>query len=193
MDDTRETAIAPAAASSLSDARPAVRVVIETELGPIEVDVWPEQAPVTVANFLGYVDGGWYDGGHFHRTVHLDNQPGDLIKIEVIQGGVNPERIELPQEPIALERTTVTGLSHRHGTISMARFTVDSATSGFFICINDQPELDFAGRRNSDLQGFAAFGQVVSGMDVVTQIQTSTALYQELTPPIAIHRIRRLA
>jgi peptidyl-prolyl cis-trans isomerase A (cyclophilin A) len=170
----------------------AVRVQIDTELGPITVDVFPRQAPITVENFLEYVDGGWYDGGHFHRTVHLENQPADLIKIEVIQGGVNPERIELPQEPIPLERTTDTGLSHRHGTVSMARFAPDTATSGFFICINDQPELDFGGRRNSDGQGFAAFGQVLSGMDSVVQIQQSNALNQDLDPPITIQRIRRL-
>lgn len=169
-----------------------VRVVIETELGAIAADLFAGRAPLTVENFLEYVDGGWYDGGQFHRTVHMENQPSDLVKIEVIQGGVNPERLELPQEPIALERTTDTGLSHCHGAISMARFAPDSATSGFFICINDQPELDFGGRRNSDGQGFAAFGQVVSGMDVVLQIQQSPARNQDLTPPIAIHRIRRL-
>jgi peptidyl-prolyl cis-trans isomerase A (cyclophilin A) len=180
------------ARAALSAELGALRVLIETELGAIALDLYPQRAPRTVENFLEYVDGGWYDGGLFHRTVHLENQPSDLIKIEVIQGGVNPERLELPQEPIALERTTDTGLSHRHGTVSMARFTPDSATSGFFICINDQPELDFGGRRNSDGQGFAAFGQVVSGMDVVVRIQQSPALNQDLTPPILIQRIRRV-
>ncbi len=191
-DDVMGTAVTRAEETAPAPGSGAVRVRIETELEAIEVDLFPSQAPATVANFLNYVDGGWYDGGEFHRTVRVDNQPADMIKIEVIQGGVNPSRAELPQEPIALERTTVTGLTHRHGAISMARFSADSATSGFFICINDQPELDFGGRRNSDGQGFAAFGQVVSGLDVVQEIQLSTALNQDLTPPIAIHRIRRV-
>lgn len=185
MSETLDATTPPAIAST-------VRVEIETELGPIEVQLYPAQAPITVANFLKYVDEGWYDGGLFHRTVHLDNQPADKIRIEVIQGGVNPERSEQPQEPIPLERTTDTGLSHKHGTISMARFSPDTAKSGFFICINDQPELDFGGRRNSDGQGFAAFGQVTSGMDVVTRIQQSPYLNQDLTPPIAIRHIRRV-
>lgn len=175
-----------------ADTAGVVRVEIETELGPIAVELYPAQAPGTVENFLKYVDGGWYDGGLFHRTVHLDNQPADKIRIEVIQGGVNPERAEEPQATIPLERTTDTGLSHRHGTISMARFSPDTAKSGFFICIHDQPELDFGGRRNSDGQGFAAFGQVTRGMDVVANIQQSPYLNQDLTPPIAIRRIRRV-
>jgi len=169
-----------------------VRVRIETEMGDIFVDLAPKRAPLTVENFLEYVDGGWYNGGHFHRTVRMDNQPADLIKIEVIQGGVRPDWIELPQEPISLERTTDTGLSHHHGAISMARFSPDSAKSGFFICINDQPELDFGGRRNPDGQGFAAFGRVVKGMDVVVRIQQSPALNQDLKPPIVIHRVSRV-
>lgn len=169
-----------------------IRVLIETEMGDIVVDLAPKRAPITVENFLEYVDGGWYNGGTFHRTVHMENQPADLIRIEVIQGGVRPDRLELPQEPISLERTTDTGLSHHHGAISMARFSPDSAKSGFFICINDQPELDFGGRRNPDGQGFAAFGRVVQGMGIVTQIQQSPALNQDLKPPIVITRISRV-
>lgn len=169
-----------------------VRVLIATDVGEIVVDLAPKRAPLTVENFLEYVDGGWYNGGNFHRTVHMDNQPADMIKIEVIQGGVRPDRIELPQEPISLERTTDTGLSHHHGAISMARFSPDSAKSGFFICINDQPELDFGGRRNPDGQGFAAFGRVVQGMDIVIAIQQSPALNQDLKPPIVIHRVSRV-
>ena len=90
-----------------------------------------------------------------------------------------------------LERTTETGVSHRDGTISMARDGPDTATSDFFICIGDQPELDFGGKRNPDGQGFAAFGRVVRGMDVVRQIQTARARGQLLTPPIEIVAIAR--
>ena len=169
-----------------------VRLEIETELGRIVVDVDPERAPITAINFLHYVDKGFYDGGRFWRTVTMDNQPDAEVRIEVIQGGVNPDRSDDVGAPITLERTTETGLRHVDGTISMGRFAPDSAHSEFFICIGDQPELDFGGRRNPDGQGFGAFGQVVSGMDVVRSIQTSPYEAQRLTPPIRINRIRRV-
>jgi peptidyl-prolyl cis-trans isomerase A (cyclophilin A) len=191
-------------------------VIISTPLGDIEVELATEQAPVTTGNFLHYVDGGLYDGGRFHRTVTLDNQsnanlkkeaigagidpaadrgnlPNDAVPIEVIQGGVNPERQGELGPPIPLERTSDTGLRHTDGAISMARLTPDSAVADFFICIGDQPELDFGGRRNPDGQGFAAFGHVTRGMDVVRAIQASPADGQALDPPIAIARITRLA
>lgn len=170
-----------------------IHVLIETELGNIEVAVDHDHAPITAANFLRYVDGGFYDGGRFHRTVTPDNQPNDTIRIEVIQGGVNPDRQAEAGPPIALERTSETGLAHRDGTISMARFTPDSAVSDIFICIQDQPVLDFGGMRNPDGQGFAAFGQVVAGMDVVRQIQGRPAEGQRLEPPISIVRAQRIA
>jgi len=148
-----------------------VRVRVQTELGDIVVEVDQAKAPVTSANFLKYVDAGHYDGGTWHRTVKMDNQPESTIKIEVIQAGVNADKAKSGFPPIALERTNKTGLLHKDGAISMARGMPDSATSGWFICINDQPSLDFGGMRNPDGQGFAAFGRVVSGMDVVKKIQ----------------------
>jgi peptidyl-prolyl cis-trans isomerase A (cyclophilin A) len=177
-----------------------VRVRVQTELGDIVVEVDQARAPATSANFLRYVDAGHYDGGTWHRTVKMDNQPESTIKIEVIQAGVNPERAQQGFPPIALERTSVTGLAHKDGVISMARGMPDSATSGWFICINDQPSLDFGGQRNPDGQGFAAFGRVVSGMDVVRKIQTApssatrttNAEAQKLTPPIKILKASRL-
>jgi peptidyl-prolyl cis-trans isomerase A (cyclophilin A) len=170
-----------------------VMVLLETALGNIEVAVDRGRAPVTAANFLHYVDGGFYDGGRFHRTVTPDNQPNDTIRIEVIQGGVNPARDGERNPPIPLERTTATGLAHRDGTISMARFAPDSAVSDIFICIGDQPTLDFGGMRNPDGQGFAAFGEVVAGLDVVRAIQGRPCEGQRLTPPIAITGARRIA
>ncbi len=131
--------------------------------------------PNTVANFLKYVDGKFYDGGKFHRTVTPDNQPDNKVKIEVIQGGINPDKMKDEFKPIKLERTKDTGLKHKDGTISMARDGPDTATSDFFICIGDQPELDHGGKRNPDGQGFAAFGRVTKGMDVVKKIQASAA------------------
>jgi len=177
-----------------------VRVRVETELGLIVLEVDQARAPVTAANFLRYVDAGHYNGGTWHRTVKMDNQPESTIKIEVIQAGVNPDRAKEGFAPIALERTNKTGLLHKDGVISMARGGADSATSGWFICINDQPSLDFGGMRNPDGQGFAAFGRVVTGMDVVRKIQaapssatrTTNTEAQRLTPPIKIVSVARV-
>lgn len=171
-----------------------VRVSIQTELGDIEVEVNAKAAPATVANFLRYVDAGHYDGGRFHRTVklNLDNQLNSAVKIEVIQAGVDPEKVKSGFDPIKLERTNASGIPHKDGVISMARSGPDTATSDFFICIGDQPELDFGGKRNADGQGFAAFGKVVKGMDVVKKIQQSTAEGQSLKPPIKIIKVKRI-
>jgi peptidyl-prolyl cis-trans isomerase A (cyclophilin A) len=163
---------------------------IETSLGSIDVQLEPAKAPVTVRNFLRYVDDGRYERGRFHRTVLMDNQPDNAIQIEVIQGGPRPGATRYPA--IELERTTATGLRHLDGVISMARSTPDSATSDFFICIGDQPELDFGGKRNPDGQGFAAFGRVTQGMDIVRKIQKSPHAKQKLDPAIEILRVRRL-
>jgi peptidyl-prolyl cis-trans isomerase A (cyclophilin A) len=178
------------AGTKLDGGRAPAMVEIQTSLGTIEVEVLREAAPVTAENFLRYVRGGFYDGGRFHRTVTPDNQPGQAVKIEVVQAGVNPAREKEEFAPIPLERTSVTGLRHQDGAISMARAEPDTATSDFFICIGDQPELDFGGIRNPDGQGFAAFGRVVRGMNVVRKIQRSPAEGQTLTPPVEILSIR---
>jgi len=168
------------------------RIVVQTELGDIEIEVDSARAPGTAANFLKYVDLKHYDGGTFHRTVKMNNQPDNQVKIEVIQAGVNPDRSKDGFPPIALERTNKTGLLHKDGAVSMARGGADSATSGFFICINDQPSLDFGGQRNADGQGFAAFGRVVRGMDVVRKIQQAPNTdAQRLTPSIKIIAVAR--
>ena len=169
-------------------------VRITTTLGIIEAELDAAHAPLTVVNFLKYVDAGRYTGGQFRRTVtrQPDNQPNNLVKIEVIQGGVNPEFAEKDWAPIALERTSVTGLKHLDGTLSMARAALDSATSDFFICVGDQPALDFGGMRNPDGQGFAAFGHVTKGLEIVRKIQASPAEGQKLTPPIKIEKIEHL-
>ena len=170
-----------------------VRVLIDTELGEIEVevDVDVAKAPGTAANFLRYVDGKFYDGGQFHRTVTMQNQPKNDVKIEVIQASINEAKQDEQFEAITLERTTKTGLLHKDGVISMARGEPDSATSSFFFCIGDQPELDFGGARNPDGQGFAAFGRVTRGMDVVKTIQMAPHEEQRLTPPVGIRSVRR--
>jgi gamma-glutamyltranspeptidase/glutathione hydrolase len=169
-----------------------VLVRLQTALGEIDLEIDSERAPATAANFLAYVDAGRYDGGRFHRTVRPDTEVRKDVPIEVVQAGVAPEREKEDFAPIALERTNATGLRHRDGTISMARGEPDSATSDFFICIGDQPLLDFGGARNPDGQGFAAFGRVLRGMDVARRIQAAPAEGQALAPPVRILSAKRL-
>ncbi|MBE1608891.1 peptidylprolyl isomerase [Actinopolymorpha pittospori] len=173
-------------------------VVIETTLGSIEVELDAGAAPITTANFLFRLDSGLYDGGRMHRTVTLENQTSisgktvdTSVAIEVIQGGADPGKIAEELQPIPLERTSVTGLRHIDGAISMARGGTDTAKEQFFICVGDQPSLDFGGLRNPDGQGFAAFGHVTSGMDVVHAIHQSPQDGQRLDPPIKIRKVFR--
>jgi len=147
-----------------------VKVKLETTMGDIHIDLYADKAPITVANFLRYIDGGHFNGGAFYRVVRMDNQAQNNIKIEVIQGGMSGNSDIGMFEPIVLERTNMTGIKHEDGTISMARGGPDTASSEFFICVNAQPSLDFGGMRNADGQGFAAFGKVTKGMDIVRAI-----------------------
>jgi len=167
---------------------------VETALGRFVIAVDPEHAPVTVANYLAYVDAGQLDGGTVYRIVTPANQPPTTAhKIEVVQWGRGQRGDEpAPRPPIAHETTQQTGLRHRDGTVSMARSSPGSATAEFFICIGDQPALDFGGGRNPDGQGFAAFGQVVVGLDIVQALYAQGQAEQYLKPPIAVRRVRRL-
>ncbi len=167
------------------------KVVIITELGDIHVTLDPVNAPVTTANFLRYVDAGLFDSACFYRVVRPDNQPKDSVRIAVIQGGRYEEEETGGFPPVAHETTEQTGIRHLDGVISMARWTPGTATSEFFICVGDQPDLDFGGKRNPDGQGFAAFGKVTKGMDVVMKIHGIEAPAQYLEKPVMIYRITR--
>ena len=171
-----------------------VRTRVDTPLGAFVIAVDPVRAPVTVANYLAYVDQRWLDGGKVYRIVTPANQPPDTPhKIEVVQWGMDlADGKAPPLPPIEHETTQQSGLLHRNGTISMARSTPGTAASEYFICIGDQPELDFGGRRNPDGQGFAAFGQVVEGMAVVQAIYRKAQAEQYLKPPIGVRSVRRL-
>jgi cyclophilin family peptidyl-prolyl cis-trans isomerase/pimeloyl-ACP methyl ester carboxylesterase len=182
---------------SFTDPQQAKRVRMATSLGVIELELYPDKAPVTVENFLRLVDGAHLDGGTFYRVVSPDNDNGSPV-ISVIQGGIGDA--EGPFPPIAHETTMDTGLLHLDGSISMARAEVGTATTEFFICVGYQPALDFAASRNADGQGFAAFGRVIKGMDVVRAIHESPAdaatddAYvqgQILEEPVVISKIRR--
>ena len=173
-----------------------LQVLMQTTEGTITIELEPDRAPITVANFLRYVDGGHYDGATFYRTVRYTNDRGNP-KIEVIQGGIGDREVF---EPIAHEDTDQTGLRHLDGTLSMARGEVGTASSEFFIVIGDQPGLDRGESRNPDKQGFAAFGRVIEGMDVVRRIHQapsdapSSSNYtagQIMEAPVAILSVRR--
>ena len=156
---------------SLSYAAPretvTTNIAFKTSKGDIIIELYNQIAPITVDNFLRHLDGGYYDGGSFYRTVTHQNDNGSP-KIEVIQGGLGD--IDKPFPAISHESTNITKLKHEDGTISMSRGEVNSATSDFFICIGSQQGLDFGGERNNDGQGFAAFGKVIEGMDIVRDI-----------------------
>jgi peptidyl-prolyl cis-trans isomerase A (cyclophilin A) len=162
------------------------RVIFKTELGDITVEIYEDKCPITAGNFLTYVEENRFQGATFYRTVTLDNQPNNDVEIEVIQGGLGEDSLGLGLPAIEHETTATTGVLHKDGTISMARLEPGTASSEFFICIGDQPELDFGGKRNPDGQGFAAFGRVISGMDVVRRIQSQPADGQWLAPAIKI-------
>jgi len=171
------------------------RIMITTQLGNIEVELYTDKAPVTANNFLRYVDSGKYKNlACFYRVVRLNNQADKKIKIEVIQGGFGQdsliEKYQFP--PIIHETTKKTGVLHKDGVLSMARNEPGTASSEFFICVGDQPALDFNGERNPDKQGFAAFGKVINGMDVVRKIQQLKDKDQYLENPVKIKSIYRI-
>ena len=168
------------------------QVKIKTELGDIIIEIDTINAPVTAANFLKYVDDKIFNSAFFYRVVRMDNQPNNEKKIEVIQGGLGFDESPLSLSPIEHESTDKTGILHKDGVISMARMEPGTASSEIFICVGDQPELDFGGKRNPDGQGFAAFGKVIEGMDVVREIQSKPDEEQMLVTPVNIIEVVRI-
>jgi peptidyl-prolyl cis-trans isomerase A (cyclophilin A) len=165
-------------------------IIISTVVGEIYARLDLKRAPITCENFLRYVDAGLFDSACFYRVVRMDNQPQSPVKIKVIQGGrYDKEGNGFP--PVVHETTQMTGIRHKNATISMARDKPGSATSEFFICLGDQPELDFGGKRNPDGQGFAAFGKIMKGKKVVKKIHAIKATGQYLENPGIILKITR--
>ncbi|MEZ5018896.1 MAG: peptidylprolyl isomerase [Bacteroidales bacterium] len=185
------TALLTAAMLTINSCGNREEVVISTGQGDIHVTLDLKNAPVTSANFLRYVDAHLFDSSCFYRVVRPDNQPNDSVRIAVIQGGRYEKEETGGFPPIAHETTDQTGIRHLDGVISMARWTPGTATSEFFICVGDQPDLDFGGKRNPDGQGFAAFGRVTRGMDVVRKIHSIEAPSQYLENPVVIYSITR--
>jgi peptidyl-prolyl cis-trans isomerase A (cyclophilin A) len=168
-------------------------VEITTRFGDIEIELYPKQAPVTVAAFLSYIDSGYYEKSSFYRVLRPEDQPSYAPKSEVIQGGIwrtNPTLLsKIPGIPH--ETTAQTKLSHTDGTVSLARIAPGSAHTEFFICIGDQLGYDFGGENNPDGQGYAAFGRVVKGMDVVRRMYAAPQYDGQFTPQIYITSIRK--
>lgn len=165
-------------------------ISIKTEMGDIKAELYAARAPITVTNFLKYIDSSLFQNSCFYRVVRSDNQLHDSVKIEVIQGGRLEDTGGFP--PIVHETTSMSGILHKDGVISMARLGPGSATSEFFICVGDQPSLNYGGQRNRDGQGFAAFGKVISGMEVVRKIHSLPAPAQYLEKKVTIYNISRI-
>lgn len=169
-------------------------IKIESSYGDIYVELYPDKAPKTVAGFLKYVDSGYFKNTSFYRVLKKEDQPSNAFKTQLIQGGlwkVNyKKQISIPG--IEHESTQLTGLTHTNGVISLARDTLGSASTEFFICIGDQHVYDYGGEASNDGQGFAAFGMVVKGMAVVREINKRPDINTELTPPIVIFNIKRV-
>ena len=169
-------------------------VEISTRFGDIEVELYPKQAPVTCAAFLSYIDSGYYKKSSFYRVLVDEDQPSYAPKSEIIQGGIWKTNNELLQKipGIQHETTAQTKLSHTNGTISLARQEPGTANTEFFICVGDQPGFNFGGENNPDGQGYAAFGKVVKGMDVVNRLYAAPERDGQFTPQIYITGFRRL-
>ncbi len=168
-------------------------IIIKTNLGNVEAELYPDKAPKTVAAFLSYVDSGFYKNSSFYRVLFIEAMASDY-NTGIIQGGIwqsnNKKAIVLPG--IVHEPPKQTGLSHTTGTLSLARSTPGTANSEFFICVGDQTGYDSSKNYNPDGLGFAAFGRVISGMDIVRQIHKQAANGQSFTRPITILNIERL-
>lgn len=168
-------------------------ILIQTSKGDIELELYPQQAPQTVAAFLSYIDSGYYYNSNFYRALTMDNQPSNAPKTELIQGGIwktnNKLAVRIPGIPH--ENTAQTQLLHDEGVISLARAEPGTAGTEFFICLSKQPGLDLGGENVPDKQGYATFGKVVRGMGVVRKISRQNESDQYFSPPVAIYNIVR--
>lgn len=170
-----------------------VKVELTTPEGRFLLELAGDKAPLTVANFLKYLDAGRYTGGSFYRGVTVPNAP----QLGLVQFGPKPGRYFAP---VQHEPTTQTGLKHLEGTISLARGALNSGTCDIFICLADSPYLDANPAAPGDNQGFAAFGRVVEGLDIARRIQVMpksataenpTMVGQMLEKPVPILTAKR--
>ena len=166
-------------------------VIINCDAGNILVELYADKAPLTANPFIKYADSGYFNETYFYRVLNIHNQPMDEFKAELIQGGtyLNKDKPKnLPGTPH--EPTNKTGLKHLKGSLSMARMDTGTATTEFFICLEDQKGYDFGGKNNHDGHGYAVFGQVVKGMEIVRKVSERPEKGQRFRPPVKINSIR---
>lgn len=168
---------------------------IENYYGDIIIELYPEKAPKTVAAFLSYVDSGYFKNTSFYRVLKREDQPSNVAKTQLIQGGLWQTNFKKQQTipGIPLETTQQTGILHTEGVISLARNEdPNSGNTEFFICLDDQPDYDYGGDASPDKKGYVTFGRVIEGMKYVRQIQQQPDFETNLNPPIKIIDIKRL-
>jgi peptidyl-prolyl cis-trans isomerase A (cyclophilin A) len=164
-------------------------ILIDTNYGDIEAELYPKKAPKTVAAFLSYIDSGIYKNTTFYRVLKNEDMPMD-INYGVIQGGIWP--LEKNIKGVEHESTSTTGLSHTNGTLSLARTSIGTATTEFFICIGDETIFDAGNKGRQDTLGFAAFGKVLHGMDIARKIQAQKNNGENFITKIIINNITKL-
>ena len=169
-------------------------VLIRTNAGDIEAEIYTDKAPQTAGAFLRNIESGVYEHAAFYRILNDDNQPSNAPKSELIQGGIWKTDYKKAEAATRIphESTKQTGIHHLNGTLSMARVEPGTAGTEFFICIGDQPGFDYGGDNNPDGQGYAAFGKVVRGMNVVNTIYNRPENDQSFTPMVMILDIKKL-
>lgn len=168
-------------------------VLIQTQVGDIEVELYADNAPNTVAAFLSFIDSGYYDNTSFYRVLKTEDF-SSITNTGIIQGGMwHTDRVKKLTIPgIIHESTKQSGLTHESGTISLARLAPGTANTEFFICIGDQSPLDAGRRGTADGQGYAAFGKVFKGMALVRKIQGKRSVGDQFVERIEIRKISRL-
>lgn len=162
------------------------RILITTQYGDIEAELYPDKAPKSVAAFISYIDSGYYKNTTFYRVLKDDELPNDN-NTGLIQGGLWPKKKNLPGIPH--ESTRQTRLTHENGTLSLARLEAGSATTEFFICIGEKQQLDAGGSGTPDSLGYAAFGKVIKGMKIVRKIQNQSSTGDHFDQPVTIRNI----
>lgn len=178
----------------MNDDQTLPQVRVETAFGAFTVVVHVDKAPVSAATFLALVRSGHLDGSSVFRILNDRNQPDDEHKVRTVQWGWYERKDNsLPGDRPAHEPTSVTGLRHLSGTMSMARRGTGTPGSEYFIILHDEPELDFGGRRNPDGQGFAAFARVVDGFDVLERLHACGEDGQFVKKPVPILSVRELS
>lgn len=165
------------------------RILIITNYGDIEAELYPKNAPKTVASFLSYVDAGYYKNTSFYRVLKNEDLTPEN-NYGMIQGGLWPHPKNLTG--IEHESTKQTGLSHTNGTLSLARIIAGTATTEFFICIGEETAFDAGGSASKDGLGFAAFGKVIDGMEVVRKIQNQKTTGDLFSKKIIISNIKKM-